>query len=76
MILAVANGALSCYEWPCGYRLPSTSCTPTTMKGITETARTTFETSRLRYSVATRWEFRRKSSVIAKKDRKRAPSEA
>jgi hypothetical protein len=40
------------------YMLPSTSCTPTMMKGITETARTTFETSRLRYSGATRWEFR------------------
>jgi hypothetical protein len=46
------------------------------MKGITEMARITFETSRLRYSGATRWEFRSMSSVIAKKGRKRASSEA
>jgi hypothetical protein len=46
------------------------------MKGITETARTRLETSRLRYSGTTRWEFKRMSRVIAKKGRKRAPIEA
>jgi hypothetical protein len=37
--------------------LPNTFCTPTTIKGTTETARTTFETIWLRYSGATRPEF-------------------
>jgi hypothetical protein len=42
-----------------------TSCTPTTMKGITETAGRMFVARRLRYSVATRRELRRRRACAS-----------